>query len=189
MLGTFKHVSASHNKSFSLIDLSYWKLNFLTPKTSWTSQRKAWKCGKLPHDTRRGFLRMQAPTYARASVNTPSLFMCEHSVRARSAGPAVRARTRQCECTLIHIRTQVKTRQSQSYKFKKIAKNSNFAILPETLHATHLLKLLDKMYEYEKDPIRTVGATEWTRECETDGRTDGRSETNIPPNNFVVWGV
>ena len=21
-----------------------------------------------------------------------------------------------------------------------------------------------------------------------DGRTDGRSETNIPPNNFVVWG-
>ena len=39
--------------------------------------------------------------------------------------------------------------QSQSYKFKKIAKNSNFVILQETLHATHLLKLLDKMYKYE----------------------------------------
>ena len=30
---------------------------------------------------------------ARTSVNTLSLFMCEHSVRARSAGPAVRTRT------------------------------------------------------------------------------------------------
>ena len=28
---------------------------------------------------------------------------------------------------VIHIRSQVKTRQSQSYKFKKIAKNWNFA--------------------------------------------------------------
>ena len=30
---------------------------------------------------------------------------------------------------VIHIRSQVKTRQIQSYKFKKIAKNSNFEIL------------------------------------------------------------
>ena len=45
---------------------------------------------------------------------------------------------------VIHIRSQVKTRQSQSYKFKKIAKNSNFKILLELLHATHP-KLLDKM--------------------------------------------
>ena len=22
-----------------------------------------------------------------------------------------------------------------------------------------------------------------------DGRTDGRSESKIPPNNFVVWGI
>ena len=36
---------------------------------------------------------MRARTSARTSVNTLSLFMCEHSVRARSAGPAVRTRT------------------------------------------------------------------------------------------------
>ena len=41
---------------------------------------------------------MRARTSARTSVNTLSLFMCEHSVRARSADP--HARTRQCECTL-----------------------------------------------------------------------------------------
>ena len=84
---------------------------------------------------------------------------------------------------VIHIRSQVKTRQSQ--RFKKIAKYSNFEILQETLHATHLLKLLDKMYKFETDPTRTVGTTERTRDA---GRTDGRSESNIPPNNFVVWG-
>ena len=42
--------------------------------------------------------------------------------------------------------------------------------MQETLHATHLLKLLDKMYEYEMDPTKTVGATERTRDA---GRTDG----------------
>ena len=88
---------------------------------------------------------------------------------------------------MIHIRSQVKTRQSQSYKFKKIAKNTNFEILQETLHATHLLKLIDQMYKYEMDPIKTVGATERTRDA---GRTDGQSETSIPPtNNFVVRRV
>ena len=59
---------------------------------------------------------------------------------------------------VIHIRSQVKTRQSQSYKFKKNAKNSNFEILQQTLHLANLLKLLDKMYEYEMDLTRTVGA-------------------------------
>ena len=63
--------------------------------------------------------------------------------------------------------------------------------LQETLHATHLLKLLDKMNKYEMDPTRTVGAREQTRDAgRTDGwkdrwmegRTDRRSETNIPPN-------
>ena len=61
---------------------------------------------------------------------------------------------------------------------------------------THLLKLLDKMYEYEMGPTRTVGTTEWTPDVgRMDGQTDRwtdrwtddrRSETNIPPNNFVV---
>ena len=70
---------------------------------------------------------------------------------------------------MIHIRSQVKTRQS--YKFKKIAKNSNFNILQDTLHRTRLLKLLDKMHRYEMDPTRTVGTTEWTRDAGTDRRT------------------
>ena len=53
--------------------------------------------------------------------------------------------------------------------------------------------LLDKMYNYEMDPTRTLGATERTRNAgrmdgRTDRRTDGRSETNIPPNNLVVRG-
>ena len=47
--------------------------------------------------------------------------------------------------------------------------------LHERLHATHLLKMLDKIYKYEMDPTRTVGATERTRDVgQTDvGKTDG----------------
>ena len=44
-------------------------------------------------------------------------------------------------------------------------------MLQKTLHATHLLKLLDKMQKYEKDSTKTVGATEWTRDA---GRTSWR---------------
>ena len=81
---------------------------------------------------------------------------------------------------------RVKTRQIQSYKFWKIAKNSNYESLHSTLQTTKLLKLLDNMHRYEMDPTRTVGATERTQDA---GRTDGRSETNIPPNNFALRGV
>ena len=53
-------------------------------------------------------------------------------------------------------------------------------ILQEPLYTTHLLKLLDKMYKYEMDSTRTLGATE--RTCDAgrtrDGRTDGRTEWN-----------
>ena len=94
---------------------------------------------------------------------------------------------------VIHIRSQVKTRQS--HKFLKIAKISYFAILQETLHATHLLKLLYKMHKYEMDLTRTVEATERTRDVGrtrdrrgTDGQTDGRSETNIPPQQLRCAG-
>ena len=69
--------------------------------------------------------------------------------------------------------TQVKTKQSQSYKFLQIAKNENFEILQETLHTTHLLNLLHKMCKHEMDPTRVVGATERTWDS---GRTDGRTE-------------
>ena len=50
---------------------------------------------------------------------------------------------------------------------------------------TFSVKLFDKMYKYEMDPSRTVGTTEQTRDA---GQMDGQSETNIPPNNFVVRG-
>ena len=75
---------------------------------------------------------------------------------------------------------------STRINFKKLPKFQILKILQGTLHMTHLLKLLDKMYEYEMDPTRTVDAMERTRDA---GWTDGRSETNIPPNNFVVSGV
>ena len=46
------------------------------------------------------------------------------------------------------------------------------------------------MYKYEMDPTRTVGTTEQTRDAgRMDGRTDGQSETDIPPNNLVVRGL
>ena len=72
---------------------------------------------------------------------------------------------------VIHIRSQVKTRQSQSCKFEKLPKVQIWKIWQETLHMTLLLKLLDKMYIYVMDPSRIVGATE--RNEMQDGRTDG----------------
>ena len=51
---------------------------------------------------------------------------------------------------LSHIGSQVKRRQSQSYKFKEFAKTTNFLILKQTLHATHLLKLLDNLKNLPK---------------------------------------
>ena len=53
-----------------------------------------------------------------------------------------------------------------------------------TLHATHRLKLLDKMCKCEMDPASIVEGTEWIRFCpqwQTDGQTDGQRETSIPP--------
>ena len=93
---------------------------------------------------------------------------------------------------VIHISSHVKTRQIQSYKFWKIAKNAYFKILQETLHVTHFLNLLDKMYKYEIDPTRTGGATEQARDAgQTDGQTDRRMDgvkPIYPPNNFIVQG-
>ena len=59
-----------------------------------------------------------------------------------------------------------------------------------TLHATYLLKLLNKMYKYEMDPDSIAENTERTRfrpqtergtDRRTDRRTDGQGETSIPP--------
>ena len=52
---------------------------------------------------------------------------------------------------------------------------------------THLLKLLDKVYEYEMDLVSIVEDTERTRFCpQMDRWTDG--ETSIPPFNFIEPG-
>ena len=69
-----------------------------------------------------------------------------------------------------------------------------FEILQETLQATQLLKLLDKMCKYEMDPTKTICATEPARGAgRTDGRTDGQTDgwrewNQYTPNNFVVRG-
>ena len=58
---------------------------------------------------------------------------------------------------------------------------SKIQILQETLHMTHHLKLLDRMYKYEMDPTRTVGATERTWDAGwMDGGTDGQKDRVKP---------
>ena len=72
-------------------------------------------------------------------------------------------------------------------------------VIQETLHETHLLKLLDKMYKYEMDPTRIVAATERTRDAvrmdghmdgRMDGWTDGQMEWNqyTPPTTLLCEG-
>ena len=96
---------------------------------------------------------------------------------------------------VIHSRSHMKKRQSQSYKLQKIAKNLNFTILHRISHATHLLKLLDKMYKYEMDPTIIVGATEPKPDAgRTDGQMDGRMEWNqYTPQQLCItrqiWGI
>ena len=73
---------------------------------------------------------------------------------------------------------------------KKIAKNTNFEIVQEISHATHLLKLLDKMYKYEMDPTKTMGTTERTRDAgRTDGRTDGVKPVYPPTTSLYNDGI
>ena len=60
-------------------------------------------------------------------VNVPGLHKLEQLERLRSAAPWLAILS-------IHIRSQIKTRQSQSYKFKTFAKNYNFVILQNTRH-------------------------------------------------------
>ena len=55
------------------------------------------------------------------------------------------------------------TWQSQSYRFKEIAKKSNFEI-KKNQPVTHL-KLVDKMCKYEMDLASIVEDTEWTPFC------------------------
>ena len=71
--------------------------------------------------------------------------------------------------------------------------HSEIPPLEKPLHATHLLKFLDKMYKYEMDPTKTVGATcrcyRADTGCGTDGQMEWNQYTPPPPNNFVVQEV
>ena len=74
---------------------------------------------------------------------------------------------------LSHIGFQVKRRQSQSYKFREFAKLQMIEF-DKILHATYLLKLIDKMCKYEMDPTSTVVKIQCGHDC-VHRRTDGRT--------------
>ena len=57
---------------------------------------------------------------------------------------------------LVHIGSQVRTRQSKKFKFEEFVKISNFWILTKSLHMKHLLKLFDKICKYKMDPESIV---------------------------------
>ena len=91
---------------------------------------------------------------------------------------------------LSHIGSQVKRRHSQRYKYKEFAQITNFLILKQTLHATHLLKLLDNMCKYEMDPTSIVKDTERTRFCpQTDRRPDEVKPVFLPFNFVEAKGI
>ena len=68
-----------------------------------------------------------------------------------------------------------------------------FKVSQKKLHAIQLLKLLDKMQNMKwiQLELLELQSGHGVRYGRTDGQTDGRSETNIPPNNFIFfffWG-
>ena len=88
---------------------------------------------------------------------------------------------------------QIPSQNKTKSKLQIKNKLPKIQILQETLHGTHLLKLLDKMYKYEMDPTRTLGATEQARDAgqtdgQTDGWTDGWSKTIYPPTTSLCGG-
>ena len=82
-----------------------------------------------------------------------------------------------------HQITSQKKTFSESYTFKKNVENSHLEVCKNTLRATRVLKLLDKTYADEMDPIRTVGAALQSGHRMWDGRTnrrtDGRTKFNV----------
>ena len=77
-------------------------------------------------------------------------------------------------------------------KVTNLKNSPKFKILKQALHATHLLKLLDKMCKYEMDPTSIIEDTERTRFCpQTNRRTDRQMDKVKPvysPFNFVEAG-
>ena len=71
---------------------------------------------------------------------------------------------------------------------KNLPKLQIFLILKQTLHATNLLKLLDKMCKYEIDPTSIVEDTERTRFCPQTDRLTDKLKPVYHPFNFVDAG-
>ena len=84
------------------------------------------------------------------------------------------------------IPSQSKTKSNLQI-LKNCQNNSNFGNLQETLHKTCLLKLLDKIINMKwiQPELLALQSRHGMRDGRTDrqidGRTDGQSETNIPP--------
>ena len=66
---------------------------------------------------------------------------------------------------LIHIVSQVKTIQNQSFNLMNLPILHFFCMFENTLHATHFLKLFDKICKHEMDPVSIVEDTEGTPFC------------------------
>ena len=82
---------------------------------------------------------------------------------------------------LIHIGSQVKRRQSQSYKFKEFAKIPNFLYKIYTWHT--FWSCLIRCANMKK--IRRVLLKTQSEQDSVHRRTDGQAETSILPFNFV----
>ena len=77
-----------------------------------------------------------------------------------------------------------------TYSKKNPAKFPIVEFFFKTQHETHLLKLLDKVYEYKMDPTIIGEDTEQTQICpHPDGQTEMEKLKPIPPKHSVVRGV
>ena len=56
---------------------------------------------------------------------------------------------------------------------------SNYLILKQALHATHLLKLLNEMCKYKMDPMSIVEDTEQIQFCPQTDRCDEQGDTSF----------
>ena len=93
---------------------------------------------------------------------------------------------------VIHIRSQVKTRQSQSYKLKKLSKILILKFCKELYTRHTICSGLIGCINMKWNPweLQALQSGHGMREGRTDGLTDGRTEWNqYTPHNFVVQGV
>ena len=81
----------------------------------------------------------------------------------------------------VHIGSQVKRRQSQSYIFEWFTETSiSLTLKNKRLHTTHLRKMLDKICKYEMEYCRRYRADTI---LSTDGQEDRRSLSTSHPHH------